>query len=253
MDKDKIIESTPMKDPILIVGGTSGIGSALAIRCADLSHPVYVASRRVQSTCMATDRVGVTAITMDATDSDSITSATQLATPHGRLAGLAYCPGTIDLKPLKRVSEEDLLNAFRVNVIGAVNVIQAASEALKTANGSIVLFSTIAVKQGFPNHVVIASAKGAVEALAKSLAAELAPKVRVNCIAPSLTQTPLSERLLQNETLAKGIADLHPLGRLGQADDIAALAEFLMSEKADWITGQVFGVDGGRSTLRLKA
>ena len=175
------------------------------------------------------------------------------ASRAGRLASLAYCPGTIDLKPFKRVSEEDLLNAFRVNVIGAVNVIQAASEALKIANGSIVLFSTIAVKQGFPNHVAIASAKGAVEALAKSLAAELAPKVRVNCIAPSLTQTPLSERLLQNETLVKGIADLHPLGRLGRADDIAALAEFLMSEKADWITGQVFGVDGGRSTLRIKA
>ena len=243
-----------MKDPILIVGGTSGIGSALATRCADRGHPVHVASRRVQSTCTAADdSAGINSITMDATVSDSVESAFQAATPDGRLAGLAYCPGTIDLKPLRRVSDDDLLEAFRVNVIGAVNVIQAASDALKAAGGSIVLFSTVAVKQGFPNHVVVASAKGAVEALTKSLAAELAPKVRVNCIAPSLTQTPLSEKLLQNETLAKGIADLHPLGRLGQADDVAALAEFLMGEKADWITGQVFGVDGGRSTLRLKA
>ncbi len=116
----------------------------------------------------------------------------------------------------------------------------------------MVLFSTVAVGQGFANHAVIAAAKGGVEGLVRSLAAELAPKVRVNAIAPSLTRTPLAAPLLQNETVAKAIAQLHPLQRLGEADDVASLAAFLLGPNSTWITGQVFGVDGGRSTLRTK-
>jgi NAD(P)-dependent dehydrogenase (short-subunit alcohol dehydrogenase family) len=130
--------------------------------------------------------------------------------------------------------------------------VQAAEPALRKAKGSVVLFSTVASGSGFPNHAVIATAKGAVEALTRSLAADLAPDVRVNCIAPSLLRTPLASSFTNNETMANSIAQLHPLPRLGEADDAAALSAFLLDPDAGWITGQVIPLDGGRSSLRVK-
>jgi NAD(P)-dependent dehydrogenase (short-subunit alcohol dehydrogenase family) len=168
-----------------------------------------------------------------------------------RLAGMVYCPGTIDLKPLRSLKVEDLRHALEVNLVGAFMAAQATADRLKKVPGSSMLFfSTVAVGQGMPFHAAVAAAKGGVEGLALSLAAELAPTVRVNCMAPSLTHTPLAERLLSTPEKEKAASDRHPLKRIGQVEDMAAMATFLLGPEAGWITGQVIGVDGGMSTLR---
>ena len=152
------------------------------------------------------------------------------------------------------MNDDDFLNDFKLNALGAAKAVQAALPALKASEGtsSVVLFSTVAVAQGFAAHASIAMAKGAVEGLTLSLAAELSPKIRVNAIAPSLTRTPLAEQLTANEQMTTAISSMHALQRLGEPQDIANLAAFLISEQSNWITGQIIGVDGGRSTLRTK-
>jgi NAD(P)-dependent dehydrogenase (short-subunit alcohol dehydrogenase family) len=170
------------------------------------------------------------------------------------LAGMVYAVGTITLRSLPRLSEADLLADFRINAVGAALALKAALPALKRHDGtsSVVLFSSVAVQQGFASHASVSMAKGAVEGLTRAAAAELAPKVRVNCIAPSLTRTPLAAPLTASPQMASAIAQMHALGRLGEPGDIAGLAAFLVSGEADWITGQVMGADGGRSSLRTK-
>lgn len=169
-----------------------------------------------------------------------------------KLDGLVYCPGTINLKPIRGLKPADFRNDFEVNVVGAVKVIQAAYKALKASgSASIVLFSTVAVAQGMPFHASVAASKGAVEGLARSLAAELAPSVRVNVVAPSLTNTPLASRILSSDEKIEASAKRHPLQKIGQASDIAAAAAFLLGDQSGWISGQVLGVDGGLSTLRV--
>jgi NAD(P)-dependent dehydrogenase (short-subunit alcohol dehydrogenase family) len=166
---------------------------------------------------------------------------------------LVYAVGTLSLRSLARVSDEDAVHDFRVNALGAALAVQAAAAGLKTApGGSVVLFSSVAASHGFSNHASIAMAKGAVEGLTVSLAAELAPQVRVNAIAPSLTRTPLAESLVANPQMAAAIEKMHPLGRLGSADDLAAAAAFLLSDDSAWMTGQVLRVDGGRGTLQAR-
>jgi NAD(P)-dependent dehydrogenase (short-subunit alcohol dehydrogenase family) len=158
------------------------------------------------------------------------------------------------LKPVSRLTDEDVERDFQLNAVGAFRSVQAALPRLNAneTTSSVVLFSSVAVAQGFASHASIGMAKGAVEGLMLSLAAELAPKVRVNCVAPSLTRTPLAGAFTNSETMACAIAQLHALQRLGEADDIAAAAAFLLSPDSSWITGQVIGVDGGRSKLRTK-
>lgn len=166
--------------------------------------------------------------------------------------GLVYCPGSINLKPFNRLTTQDFLNDFNQNVIGAVSLIQKLLPNLKKAAGAgIVLFSTVAVKLGMPFHASVAASKAAVEGLAKSLAAELASsKMRVNVIAPSLTDTPLAAKLLNTEEKKEAAANRHPLQRVGTAEEIAQLVSFLLSDNSSWITGQVIGVDGGLGSLR---
>jgi NAD(P)-dependent dehydrogenase (short-subunit alcohol dehydrogenase family) len=191
--------------------------------------------------------------TVDVMDPQALQEAVTAASEEGGgVAGLAYCVGSIVLKPLKRASPEDFLEAFKLNALGAALAVQAAEGALREARGSVVFFSTVAAGSGFANHSVIAAAKGAVEALSRSLAADLAPDVRVNCIAPSLLKTPLAESFTRNESVASSLAQLHPLTRLGEADDAASLAAFLLSPESGWITGQVIPLDGGRSSVRVK-
>ena len=166
--------------------------------------------------------------------------------------GLVYCPGSINLKPFNRLTTQDFLNDFNQNVLGAVSLIQKLLPNLKRASGaSIVLFSTVAAKLGMPFHASVAASKAAVEGLAKSLAAELASsKIRVNVIAPSLTDTALAANLLNTEEKKEAAGKRHPLQRVGTAGEMAQLVSFLLSDNSSWITGQIIGVDGGLGSLR---
>ena len=166
--------------------------------------------------------------------------------------GLVYCPGSINLKPFNRLTVQDFLNDFNQNVLGAVSLVQKLLPNLKRAGGaSIVLFSTVAAKLGMPFHASVAASKAAVEGLAKSLAAELTSvKIRVNVIAPSLTDTPLAASLLNTEEKKEAAGKRHPLQRVGTAEEMAQLVSFLLSDNSSWITGQVIGVDGGMGSLR---
>ena len=165
------------------------------------------------------------------------------------IKAIAYCVGSIDLKPLRMVSENDFNKCMKLNLYSAVDLIKGFQESLKKNKGSIVLFSTVAAQRGFTNHSIIASTKAAVEGLTVSLAAEFAPNIRVNCIAPSLTNSKIAEPMLKNKVLAEGIAKAHPLKRLGEGKDSASLAKFLITEDSSWVTGQIIAVDGGRSKL----
>lgn len=243
-----------MTGRILVYGGTGGIGSATARALRTRGFDVHLVARDEGRLAALGQEIGATWTAGDILDPALFPRATAEAAAGGPLRGLVYAVGTINLKPLARLTDADFETDFRVNALGAARAVQAALPALKAGEGTagVVLFSTVAVAQGFTAHASVAMAKGAVEGLTLSLAAELAPRVRVNAIAPSLTRTPLARPLTGNEAMASAIAGMHALPRLGEGDDIGPLAAFLISDEASWITGQVIGVDGGRSTLRTK-
>lgn len=237
---------------VVIIGATGGMGAALSGMLARRGEKLHLVGRSPERLAPLADRLGATYAVADVRDGEALALAVAAA---GSITGLAYTVGSITLKPLKRLSAEDFRADFDLNALGAALAIQAAlPHVAATADvpASMVLFSTVAVGQGFAAHASVAMAKGAVEGLTRTLAAELAPKVRVNAIAPSLTRTSLAAPLLASDAMAKAIADAHPLPRLGTPEDAAALADFLLSSQSGWITGQVIGVDGGRSTLRVK-
>lgn len=241
-----------MAQKILIYGGSGGIGSATGRMLHARGYDLHLVGRNEDRLDAIARELGATVTLGDVNDSSLFTRAAQDAGPA--LDGLVYAIGTINLRSLGRLTEADFLTDFRVNALGAALAIQSALPSLKKSEGkaSVVLFSSVATLQGFTFHASISMAKGAVDGLTLSLAAELAPKIRVNAIAPSLTRTRLGESLLSNEQMAASIARLHALERLGTSEDVAALAAFLLSPEADWITGQTISVDGGRSTLRTK-
>jgi NAD(P)-dependent dehydrogenase (short-subunit alcohol dehydrogenase family) len=228
------------KRNIVVVGGSSGIGLALTGRLVNSGHAVYSASRRPFGNENSIHLVF-----------DALKDDLPVESLPEKLDGFVYCPGSINLKPFHRLTDQDFLDDFQLNCLGAARCLRAALPLLKNAeHASVIFFSTVAVSQGMPFHSSIAAAKGAVEGLAKSLAAELAPKIRVNVIAPSLTNTPLASKILSSDEKQKASADRHPLKRVGTADDIASLAAFLLSDESSWITGQVMHVDGGLTTVR---
>ena len=236
-----------------IVIGTAGIGGFVAKRLKAAGHQLFLINRSAGYLTDLAKELGANFALADVTDETQVNAA--IAQAGAAIDGLAYSVGTINLKPLARITDADALNDFQINALGAFRCVRAALPALKASTQtttSIVLFSTVAVQQGFASHASVAMAKGAVEGLTRALAAELAPKIRVNAIAPSLTQTPLASFITKNESTAQALAQQHPLQRLGSADDIAAAAAFLLSQDASWITGQIIGVDGGRSSLRTK-
>ena len=232
-----------MSKNILIVGASSGIGLETAKSLLAKGYNIFSASRNQP------DLAGITHITWDAQNPD----ATVFASLPDEISGVVYCPGTINLKPFHRLSQEDFKNDFQINVLGAVSVLQAILPRLKKADGaSIVLFSTVAVKIGLGFHASVAASKGAIEGLTLSLAAELSSnKIRVNCVAPSLTDTPLAKNLLSTDEKKEASNKRHPLGRFGTSADIANIATFLISDESSWMTGQVLGVDGGMGSIKM--
>jgi NAD(P)-dependent dehydrogenase (short-subunit alcohol dehydrogenase family) len=239
--------------PYLVFGATGAIGQTLARSLAADGHRLHLAARDAPALAAIGRELNAATSPFDALDDSSIAAAVAAAAEGAGIAGLAWCVGSIVLKPLGRATAADFADAYRLNVIGAALAVKAAQSALAQAKGAVLLFSSVAAGQGFPQHSVIASAKGAVEALALSLAAELAPNVRVNCIAPSLTRSKMAAAFLSNPSLEKAMEAMHPLGRIGTPEDAAALGAFLLGPKAGWITGQIVGVDGGRGSLRVKA
>lgn len=227
----------------LIIGGTSGIGAALSGQLAGQGHSVTTLSRRNETDFSIS---GITHLQADVINAQS--PLPELTSP---INGLVYCPGSITLKPFRSLKADDFMNDFQINLLGAVRCIQQyLPRLLETSNPSIVLFSTVAVQSGMAFHASVSAAKGAVEGFGKALAAELAPKVRVNVIAPSLTATPMAEKLTNSEAKLKASEERHPLKRIGQPDEIASMAKYLLSPEAAWVTGQVFHIDGGMSSLK---
>lgn len=241
-----------MTAPVLIFGATGGVGSMLARRLHAGGTPLFLTARDADRLATVAGELNAAAHPADVLDEQAVTAVVNEAAADGGLAGLAFCVGSIVLKPLKSVKADDFIEAFRINTVAAAMAVASARDALKQGSGSVVLFSTVAVAQGFTNHAVISAAKGGIEGLTRALAAELAPDVRVNAVAPSLTRTRMATPITANETMAKGIAQLHALPRLGEAQDQASAAAFLLDPQNSWITGQVLPVDGGRSRVRTK-
>ncbi|HCI91518.1 MAG: SDR family oxidoreductase [Akkermansiaceae bacterium] len=220
---------------ILIIGGNSGISEKLAQQLQLSGDQVLTASREPSA---------FTHQTYDVSSGDKLVIPDQLD-------ALVYCPGSITLKPFNSLSREEMLAEFELNALGAATTIQQALPALrKSAAASVVLFSTVAVQTGLPYHASIAMAKGAIEGLTRSLAAELAPKIRVNAIAPSLTVTPLAENLVNTDAKCQASADRHPLKRIGDPEEIASLAAWLVSDASRFVTGQIIHADGGLGSVR---
>jgi 3-oxoacyl-[acyl-carrier protein] reductase len=227
---------------ILLIGGSYGIGQAIANRVSETNN-VHVASR-------TSDQISE-AITYHSFDVMEDEIAT-LQLPDA-IDGLVFCPGSINLRPFAALKLADFEKDMQLNFFSLVKVVKALIPKLKNAEqASLVFFSTVAVKVGMPYHTTVAASKGAIEGFAKALAAEYAPSFRVNVIAPSLTDTPLASKLLSSEEKKEKMGERHPMKRVGTEEDIAAVAAFLLSDDSSWITGQVFGVDGGMSTLQAK-
>lgn len=231
-----------MQKTYLIIGASSGIGRETALQLKAEGHLVLGTFNRHQ----VESETDLNYFQLNVMEEDP-----DFSFLPDRIDGLLYCPGSISLRPFARIKAEDFMKDYQLQLVGAVKCIQAALPKLKNSeNPSIVLFSTVAVQLGLGFHAQVAASKGAIEGLTRALAAELAPKIRVNCIAPSLTDTPLAASLLSNEEKREANAQRHPLKKIGKSADIANLACFLLSEKSDWMTGQILHLDGGLSSIK---
>jgi len=235
-----------MSEKYLIFGATGSVGSSLAEQLKNSGNDIHLVARNEGEVKVIADKLGCSYTVADVLEDGFIE---KVKSDINEIKGIAYCVGSIDLKPLRMVTEADMNKCMKLNLYSAIEAIKGYQESLKKNKGSVVLFSTVAAQRGFTNHTIIASAKAAVEGLTVTLAAEFAPNIRVNCIAPSLSKSKIAEPMLKNPTIAEGIAKAHPLKRLGEGKDSAALAKFLITDESSWITGQIIAVDGGRSKL----
>ena len=227
----------------LIIGHSSGIGNELSLMLSR-EHKVFGTYYKNQPN---NNNQNTTSHYLNVLD-----ESYDLSFLPEYLDGIAYCVGAINLKPFARIKLEDFIEDYKLQVLGAIKTIQQCLPKLKnTETASIVLFSTVAVQTGFNFHSIVSSSKGAIEGLTKALAAELAPKIRVNCVAPSITQTPLANQILNTPEKVENNAQRHPLKKIGAAIDVANAAAFLLTEKSAWVTGQIFHIDGGMSSIKL--
>jgi NAD(P)-dependent dehydrogenase (short-subunit alcohol dehydrogenase family) len=224
----------------LIIGASSGIGKIL-------SNTLHKKGEKT----IAFSRSAPEAVYSDYYKHDILSSA-ELPKLEESIDGLVYCPGSINLKPFRTFKQQDFENDFKLNVLGAIKSIQAYTQnLLSSKQASIVLFSTVAVQTGMPFHSSVSISKGAIEGLTKALAAEFSPKIRVNCVAPSLTSTAMANKLINTPEKLEASNNRHPLKRIGNPEDIANTVEFLLSPHSSWITGQIIHVDGGMSSLKI--
>jgi len=224
-----------------MIGGSYGIGEAIINRLKE-DHSITVASRSAPKAHPNVSHIGFDVL------SDELSEVTL---PE-QIDGLVYCPGSIDLKPFHRQKIEQMRDSMDLNAFGLVRVLQSTYSRLKRSKcASVVVFSTVAVAKGMPYHSGVAMAKGAIEGLARSLAAEWAPDIRVNIIAPSLTDTPLASKWLSSQDKRDRMATRHPMKKIGTAADVSALGAYLLSDESNWMTGQTLAIDGGLSTLKL--
>lgn len=227
----------------LIIGASSGIGKQLTEQLLSEGQRVFGTYRNT--------KVDSTHANVSYHYLDVMEASLSLDFLPSQLDGLVYCPGSINLKPFARIQPQEFTTDYELNVVGAVKVLQAVLPLLKKSkNPAVVFFSTVAVQMGFQFHTQVAASKGALEGLTRALAAELAPTIRVNCIAPSLTDTPLAAKLLSSEEKKQANAKNHPLQKIGSPIDLAEMAAFLLSEKSKWITSQIIHVDGGMSKIK---
>jgi NAD(P)-dependent dehydrogenase (short-subunit alcohol dehydrogenase family) len=235
-----------MSEKYLIFGATGSVGSNLAEQLKNSGNDIHLVARNEGEVKAIAEKLGCSYTVADVLEDGFIE---KVKSDISDIKGIAYCVGSIDLKPLRMVTEADMNKCMKLNLYSAIEAIKGFQESLKKNKGSVVLFSTVAAQRGFTNHTIIASTKAAVEGLTVTLAAEFAPNIRVNCIAPSLSKSKIAEPMLKNPVIAEGIAKAHPLKRLGEGKDSAALAKFLITEESSWVTGQIIAVDGGRSKL----
>ena len=235
-----------MSEKYLIFGATGSVGSSLAEQLKNSGNDIHLVARNESEVKTIAEKLGCSYTVVDVLEDGFIE---KIKSDINDIKGVAYCVGSIDLKPLRMVTEADMNKCMKLNLYSAIEAIKGFQESLKKNRGSVVLFSTVAAQRGFTNHTIIASAKAAVEGLTVTLAAEFAPNIRVNCIAPSLSKSKIADPMLKNPAIAEGIAKAHPLKRLGEGKDSAALAKFLITKESSWVTGQVIAVDGGRSKL----
>jgi len=237
-----------MKKKYLIFGATGSIGSSLANQMYKEKKDCHLIGRNIEEMEKLGNKLSYSFSVCDVLKMD-FTKELLVELSDTEILGIAYCVGSIDIKPLKLTKASDFVSSYVLNLVAVTDIIRSFQDNLKRNNASIVLFSTVAAKKGFVNHSIISSAKSGVEGLTVALAAELAPNIRVNCIAPSLTKSKMTKDVIKNSRIEDSIAKLHPLKRIGEGFDAANLVNFLLSKNSSWITGQIIGVDGGRSSI----
>ena len=238
-----------MSGKIIIVGATGYTGAALARSFAKDEIDCHLISRNELELKEIAAQTGQSFSVCSDINNPQRVDESLKEIENDKISGLAYCVGSIVLKSFQTTKQEDFINTFNLNVSGAIHFIRKLQKQLAESNGSIVLFSTVAVDRGFNMHSVISTAKGAIQGLTTSLAAEFAPKIRVNCIAPSITQSKMAKPILDNARIAEQIPLKHAMKRVGKPEDLAETAKFLLSSNSSWITGQTIHVDGGKINL----
>ena len=237
-----------MKKKYLIFGATGSIGSSLANQLYEKKQECHLIGRNEEETKKIANKLSYSFSVCNVLKID-FTKKLLEELADVEVLGIAYCIGSIDIKPFKLTQSSEFVSSYVLNLVAVTEIIRNFENNLKRNIASIVLFSTVAAKKGFINHSIISSAKSGVEGLTVALAAEFAPNIRVNCIAPSLTKSKMAKNVIKNSKIEESIAKLHPMKRIGEGADAANLAHFLLSKNSSWITGQIIGVDGGRATI----